>query len=60
MRYMTAMIPVVNLLLLPTMILAAADQTEDIRQEQTKVRQQEQINELRKQEQIENLKRDQQ
>ena len=39
---------------------AAADQLEEIRQEQTKTRQQEQVKELRQREQIENLKRDQQ
>src|SRR3990172_5589533 len=39
---------------------AAADPIEDVKQEQTKTRHEEQIKELRRQEQIENLKRDQQ
>ncbi len=39
---------------------ASADQIEEIKQEQTKARRQEQINEIRRQEQIETLKRDQQ
>ena len=38
----------------------AADQLEEIRQEQTKDRQKKQLEDLKRQEQLENLKRDQQ
>ena len=45
-------------MLLPTTIRAAADQIEELRQEQTKSRQQGEINQTRRREQLDQLQRD--
>jgi hypothetical protein len=55
-----AMIFVVIFLLAPATFLLAADQTEEIQQEQTRARQQEQVNQANRREQLEQFKRDQQ
>jgi hypothetical protein len=55
-----AMVFVVIFLLVPATFLLAADQTEEIQQEQTRARQQEQLNQANRHEQLEQFKRDQQ
>ena len=52
-------IGILTIILLPSNLAAAQDVTDEIRQEQTKARQQQRLNELRRQEQIRQLQRDQ-